>query len=50
MEYSSQLLEIRNATQARLDELNEEIQELMAEQAKIAETLNELICELEQAA
>ena len=47
MEYIPRLLEIRNATEIRLDELNQEINELIAEQLQIRETLKELLGELE---
>lgn len=47
MNYIPQLLEIHNAAQTRLDELNDEMNDLIAEQIKISETLNELIGEME---
>ncbi len=47
MHYLPQILEMRNATQVRLDDLNEEINELISEQLRIQETLNELLGELE---
>jgi hypothetical protein len=47
MNYIPEILEIHNAAQSRLDELNEEINDLIAEQLKIAEALNELLGEME---
>lgn len=47
MNYIPEILEIHNAAQSRLDELNEEINYLIAEQIKIAEALNELLGEIE---
>ena len=47
MNYIPEILEIHNAAQSRLDELNEEINDLIAEQVKIAEALKELLGEIE---
>ncbi|MDF1810684.1 MAG: hypothetical protein P1V20_00655 [Verrucomicrobiales bacterium] len=47
MNYIPEILEIHNAAQTRLDELNEELNDLIAEQEKIAEALNELLGEME---
>ncbi len=46
MNYISQLLEIHNLAKTRLDELNDEISRLIAEQTTIAEALNNLIKEI----
>ena len=49
MNYIPELLEIHNVAHTRLDDLNDEINDLIAEQMKIAETLKELIGEMETA-
>jgi len=46
MNYIPEILEIHNAAQARLDELNEEMNELIAEQVKISEALKEMLSEI----
>ena len=48
MNYIPQLLEIQNAAQTRLDELNDEMNSLIDEQANIAEVLKTLLNELEE--
>ena len=47
MNYIPEILEIHNAAQCRLDDLNEELNDLIAEQERIAEALQELLGEME---
>ncbi|MDF1755665.1 MAG: hypothetical protein P1U89_22945 [Verrucomicrobiales bacterium] len=47
MNYIPEILEIHNAAQSRLDELNDEINDLIDEQLMIAEALKELLGEME---
>lgn len=48
MNFLTELLEVRNAAQSRLDELNDEMTNLIDEQLKISELLTELLTEIEE--
>ncbi len=47
MNYIPQLLEVHNAAETRLDKLNDDMDILLDEQARITETLEMLLGEIE---